>query len=173
MDESDLHPDKEIVKEIREEWTGQNDTFGRVYQTLLGCKEYAHADEIADIAGCSLKSAQKHLNRLVQMGVAERAHGYRRNEGYLEWMKAKEIADNLSEEDIIERVRQLESRASKLETEFGSDGPNTASVYEVESDDAMHERMKSISEWRSIERDISLYELARQIIQNDGHLIQR
>ena len=37
--------------------------------------------------------------------------------------------------------------------------------------DTIHERMDAISEWQSIERDIRLYELARQLSSNDGHLL--
>jgi hypothetical protein len=31
--------------------------------------------------------------------------------------------------------------------------------------------MEAISEWRGLRRDIRLYELARQLAQNDGHLL--
>jgi len=31
--------------------------------------------------------------------------------------------------------------------------------------------MDAISEWQSLERDIRLYELARQLSLNDGHLL--
>jgi hypothetical protein len=69
-------------------------------------------------------------------------------------------------------VEQLENRREEFEEEFGSTNPSTVSVFDVESDDAIHERMKAISEWQSIERQIHLYELARQISQNDGHLLR-
>ncbi|ELY26510.1 hypothetical protein C500_15145 [Natrialba magadii ATCC 43099] len=37
--------------------------------------------------------------------------------------------------------------------------------------ETIHERMIAVSEWQGVIRDIRLYELARQLSQNDGHLI--
>lgn len=45
------------------------------------------------------------------------------------------------------------------------------SVFDGDDHDAIHERMAAVSEWQAIERDVRLYELARQLTQNDGHLI--
>jgi hypothetical protein len=34
----------------------------------------------------------------------------------------------------------------------------------------IHDRMTAVSDWRGVFRDIRLYELARQLAQNDGHV---
>jgi hypothetical protein len=44
-------------------------------------------------------------------------------------------------------------------------------VFDHDSHETIHERMTAISEWQGLIRDIRLYELARQLSQNDGHLI--
>lgn len=49
--------------------------------------------------------------------------------------------------------------------------PSEVNVFEHDDHEMIHERMEAITEWQSIDRDIRLYELARQISQNNGHLI--
>jgi hypothetical protein len=44
-------------------------------------------------------------------------------------------------------------------------------VFDHDSHETIHERMTAISVWQGVVRDIRLYELARQLSQNDGHLI--
>jgi hypothetical protein len=44
-------------------------------------------------------------------------------------------------------------------------------VFEAGDHETIHERMNAVSEWKGVIRDIRLYELARQLSQNDGHLI--
>jgi hypothetical protein len=44
-------------------------------------------------------------------------------------------------------------------------------VFDSESHDTVHERMAAVGDWQGVIRDIRLYELARQLSQNDGHLI--
>ncbi len=96
---------------------------------------------------------------------------YERNEGYLEWQEASRIAAALSVEEIIDRVAELEDEQSDYEAQFGTTDPTTVAVFENADHDTIHERMNTISEWQGVVRDIRLYELARQLSQNDGHLI--
>jgi hypothetical protein len=45
------------------------------------------------------------------------------------------------------------------------------SVFDHENHETVYERMTAVSDWQGVIRDIRLYELARQLSQNDGHLI--
>jgi predicted transcriptional regulator len=171
-----MEPSENIVTNIRDSWEAKNDAFGRVYEAILGVSEFTTHDEIAEVAGCAPNTAKKHLRRLNQMGIAEyrnpgRALMFRRNEAYLEWREINQIAEDHSVQDLVERVRQLEAHEAELKEEFGVEGPDTASVYASNSDRPTHELMQEIGLWNSIQRDIRLYEAARQLLQNDGHLI--
>ena len=80
---------------------------------------------ISQIADCSPNAAKKHLERLAEMGIVRadrdsRPAQYERNEGYLEWQDASRIANELSVEEIIERVKELEERRREYETQFES-----------------------------------------------------
>lgn len=176
MTEFDPTPQGEAVADIRERWRDDTDTFGRVYDAVLGIPEPTPYAEIAEVADCSPNAAKKHLDRLAEMGVVRadrdsRPARYERNDGYLEWQDASRIAEELSVDEIIDRVERLERRKVEFEDRFGTTDPGAVSVFEHGDHEAVHERMDAVSEWQSIERDIRLYELARQLAQNDGHLL--
>lgn len=159
-----------------ERWQAGTDTFGRVYDVLLGITERTPYAEIAELADCSPNAAKKHLDRLVEMGVARtdpesKPATYARNDGYLEYQEASRIARDLTVEEIIERVADLEAERAAYEAEFETSDPATVTVYDHDDHEAVHERMAAISDWQGIIRDIRLYELARQLAENDGHLI--
>lgn len=176
MSDFDPNPPEEAVNEIRRRWHDETDTFGRVYNAVLGITDPTSYSEIAEVADCSPNAAKKHLERLVEMGIVQadresRPARYERNDGYLEWQDASRIAQELAVEEIIERVQRLEDRQDEFENRFGTTDPSSVSVFEQDDHDTIHERMESITEWQAIDRDIRLYELARQLAQNDGHLL--
>jgi len=176
MRDFDPVPAEEATIAVRERWAGETDTFGRVYDVLLGTTEPTAYATIADVATCSPNAAKKHLDRLVEMGVAQadrssRPARYDRNEAYLQWLEGRYIAEELSVEQIIERVRQLEERREEFEERFETTDPASVSVFDQGDHQAIHKRMAAVSEWQAIERDIRLYELARRLAQNDGRLI--
>lgn len=157
-------------------WQQGEDTFSRVYDVAMGVTSPTPAAEIADVADCSPNAAKKHLDRLAKMGIISvnrdgRPVQYERNEGYLEWQDASRIADELTVKEIINRVSELEEERADYEDEFGATDPTAVNVYDHGSHEAIHDRMTAVSEWRSVIRDIRLYELARQLAENDGHLI--
>lgn len=176
MSEFDPNPGPDAVEEARSQWRESTDTFGRIYDVILGITAPTPHAEIAEIADCSPNAARKHLDRLSEMGIA-RAHRdsrqvrYKRNDGYLEWQEASQIARQLSVEEIIERVQTLEAKRTAFEERFGTTDPSTVSIFDQDDHDAIHERMATISEWQSIGRDIRLCELARRMAQNDGHVM--
>ncbi|OVE83668.1 DUF7342 family protein [Natronolimnobius baerhuensis] len=158
-------------------WQAGTDTFGRVYNVALGVTSPTAYTEIATLADCSPNAAKKHLERLAEMGIVRadvdsRPAQYERNDGYLEWQDTSRIADELTTDEIIDRVATLEAERAAYEDQFGTTDPTRVSVFDDDHDDhAVHERMTAISEWQGIIRDIRLYELARQLAENDGHLL--
>lgn len=171
-----MEPSEGVVTNIRDSWEGENDAFGRVYEAILSISEYTGHRDIAEIARCAPNTAKKHLKRLNQMRIVEMRNtpsslAFRRNDAYLEWREVTQIAEEHSVQDLAERVRELETRESELQEEFGVEGPDIASVYASKSDRPTHELMQAIGTWNGIQRDIRLYEAARQLQQNDDRLI--
>lgn len=176
MDEFDPSPPTADVDAARSRWLESTDTFGRVYDVILGVTAPTDYTEIADLAHCSPNAAKKHLDRLTELGLARadrdrRPPRYERNDGYLEWQEASRIAQELTVEEIIERVEALEAERADFEARFGTTDPTTVSVFDGDDHDAIHDRMSAVADWQRIDRDIRLLELARQLAQNDGHLL--
>ena len=180
MTEFDPAPDRDSVDTVRERWRESADTFDRVYETALGVTDPTSYDEIARIADCSSNAAKKHLDRLAEMGIV-RAHRdarparYERNNGYLEWQEASRIAEERTVDEIVDRVATLEAEREEFHDRFDATDPSAVSA--LDHDDAggdhqsVHERMELLADWQAIERDVRLYDLARRIAQNDGHLV--
>ncbi|WP_200531441.1 helix-turn-helix transcriptional regulator [Halorubrum sp. LN27] len=173
MTEFDPTPESGIE---RPRWQAGSDTFGRVYDVVLGITSATAYTEIAELADCSPNAAKKHLDRLAEMGIARanrenRPATYERDDGYLEWQDASRIAADLSVDEILSRVATLEERRSEYEERFGATDPDTVTVFEAADHETIHDRMRAVSEWKGVIRDIRLYELARQLSENDGHLI--
>ncbi|RQG94811.1 DUF7342 family protein [Natrarchaeobius chitinivorans] len=157
-------------------WQTGTDTFGRIYDVVLGITSPTEYTEIADLADCSPNAAKKHLDRLAEMGIVRadqdrRPATYERNEGYLEWQDASRIATDLPVEKIISRIEDLEAQRTEYEARFETTDPTAVNVFDYDDHETIHERMTAVSEWQGVIRDIRLYELARQLSQNDGHLI--
>lgn len=157
-------------------WQSGTDTFDRVHDVVLGVTSPTAYTEIADLANCSPNAAKKHLDRLTEMGLVHadqdsRPPRYERHDGYLEWQEASRIATDLSVDEIVERVRDLEGQRTEYEARFDATDPRDATAFNVEGHDSVHERMVAISDWQGVIRDLRLYELARQLAENDGHLL--
>jgi hypothetical protein len=110
------------------------------------------------------------------MGIAEADTGgrpakYARNDGYLEWQEASRIANALSVEEIRDRVQELETQRATYEERFETTDPTTLSAFDSDTHESIHDRMEALSDWQSIIRDVRLYDLARRLAENDGHLI--
>ena len=157
-------------------WQDGTDTFGRVYDVVLGLTSPTAYTRVAELADCSPNAAKKHLDRLAEMGIGRadrdsRPATYDRNDGYLEWQEASRIAAELSIDAILDRVEALEHRRTEYEAEFDTTDPATVAVFDAEDHETIHDRMTAVSDWQGVIREIRLYELARQLSQNDGHLI--
>lgn len=168
-------PDPEPDTDERR-WQEGKDTFDRIYEVALGTTSPTAYTEIAEQADCAPNTARKHLERLAEMGIVtadrdNRPALYTRNEGYLEWQDASRIANELTVDDIIDRVKELEEQRAAYESQFGTTDPTDVSVFDHDDHETVHERMNAVSDWQGVIRDIRLYELARQLSQNDGHLI--
>lgn len=157
-------------------WPDDADTFDRVYDVALGLTTPTSCTDVADMAECSPNAAKKHLDRLAEMGIVRADDGarpirYERDDGYLEWQEASRIARELTDDEIVERVRELEAERTRYEERFNATNPDDVSVFDGDHD-TVHERMATVSDWQAIDRDVRLYELARQLARNDGHLIR-
>lgn len=152
--------------EARRRWNRDRTTFQRVYDVITGVTEYASASDIAERADCSPDGARNALTQLAEMGIADRRGGrpakYRRNGSYFEWKRVETLADEHSPTELRERLDDLLEEDADLQRSFGVPDPNAASVERIEDGDhaAVHDRLDSLSRWRTVRHDIELLQRA-------------
>nr|WP_241431148.1 hypothetical protein [Halococcus thailandensis] len=69
MADFDPTPSEDDINTVRQRWSENTDTLGRVYNTLLGITKPTSYPDIAEIADCSPNAAKKRLERLAEMGI--------------------------------------------------------------------------------------------------------
>ena len=168
-------PFEEVVNESINYWKSEGETFERICKVIFSISEYTIHTEIAEAADCSPNSVKKHLDRLTELRLVEKASGtkvarYRLNSSYIEWRALRYIIDEYSMEEIIERVEALEARQDSLVDKTG-EIPTIVPAADVKMHESVGSRMEAANELELIKRRIRLYELARQAIENDGHLV--
>ena len=168
-------PFEEVLNEIQDFWNSEEDVFGRICSTIFETTRYTSYTLISEEADCSPNSAKKHLDRLAELGLVERqikntTTCYRLNTTYIEWRVLIYIVEKYSLDEIIERVKALEARQEEL-SDQNRDVPSIAHASDVQANESIGSRMQAANSLESINRRIRLYELARQVLQNDGHLV--
>ncbi|MYL15326.1 DUF7342 family protein [Halorubrum distributum] len=152
--------------EARRRWNHDRTTFQRVYDVITGVTDYASANDIADRADCSTDGARNALTQLAEMGIADRRGSrpaeYRRNKSYFEWKRVETLADEHSPAELRERLDDLLEEDADLQGSFGVPDPDAATVARIEGGDhaAVHDRLDSLSRWRTVRHDIELLQRA-------------
>jgi hypothetical protein len=152
--------------EAQRRWKRSRTTFQRVYDVLTGVTDYASANDIAERADCSPDGARNALTQLVEMGIADRRGSrpaeYRRNESYFEWKRVETLAEEHTPAALRDRLDDLLEEDAELQRSFGVPDPDAAGVAPVEAGDhaAVHDRLESLSRWRTVRHDIELLQRA-------------
>lgn len=143
-------------------WRDDRTTFQRVYDVLVGVREFTTAGEFAERADCSETAARDALEQLAEMGVAERRDGrpvgYRRNDSYLRWKRIDSLAREHAPEELRDRLAALVERDETFQAEYGVPAPDAVSTADLPADDhgAVQDRWEAVSEWRTVRRDITV-----------------
>lgn len=146
----------------RDRWHEDRTTFQRVYDLVLGTREFLTAREVADRADCSESGAREALEQLVEMDVARRRDGrpatYRRNDAYLTWKRVESLARDHDPETLRARVEELIEEDEAFQQQFGVPGPDAVTSADLPADDheALHEAREDLNEWRTVRQDVGV-----------------
>jgi len=95
---------------------------------------------------------------------------FHRNRAYLEWQRANTLAREHTREELRHRLEAIEDRERSFRDTYGTDDPNAVNVFEHDSHARIHEVWDDLGEWRTIRRDKRSFDLARRMLENDGHI---
>jgi hypothetical protein len=157
--------------ETRERWTRDRTTFQRVYDVMTGITAYERASAVATRADCSDDGARNALDQLAEMGIVDRRGSrpaaYRRNESYFRWRRVETLADEHTHAELRERLDRLLDEDAEHRQSFGVPDPDAVPVARMGADDgarndhaAVHDRLESLSRWRTVRDDIELIQRA-------------
>ncbi|ERH12733.1 MAG: hypothetical protein J07HB67_01759 [halophilic archaeon J07HB67] len=167
----DVRGDNEAVGE---EWEAETTPYERVRRVVARAYSPLSADEVADGARTSPKTARKHLEALAREGfvTTEPAdHGataYRRSSESLVVEQAADILDSVSTDDLAERVREMRDRLADYRTTFGVESPEELTVDRTNralGADSSPETPdpETIREWKTLRRNLAFANAALSI----------
>lgn len=176
MAEFDPAPSETALAEERDEWTESQDTRHRIRSVVTGLRTPATVGEIADRAACSPNAARKHLAELLDMGVVREANGndstrYVRNEAYVRWRRANELARTNTIEALLDTLEDLEGREEQFRAQFDAPVPEDVELPEGATHAELEERLDAVAEWATIRDVIDRHREALRIARReDGRL---
>ncbi|MDB9249116.1 hypothetical protein PN419_08835 [Halorubrum ezzemoulense] len=153
-------------EKTRQQWKRDRTTFQRVYDVITGVTEYTGASGIADRADCSTDGARDALTQLAEMGVVDHREGrpaeYRRNESYFQWKRVERLADEHTHAELREHLDQLLEEDADFQRSFSVPSPDSVDIARIEGGEhaAVHDRLESLSRWRTVRHDIELLQRA-------------
>ena len=154
---------KDINGVVTESWVEDTDGFDRVKTVLRQTTEPKSANDISKTAEVTDKTAKKHLERLVELNVAEKhssgsADLYRRNR---DWYVNKEIdrlRQDSSHKEIKEGIEKMLDEISGYREKYGVETPEDLLV-ELSPEDG-REAWLDLSEWETTERNLAIAKAA-------------
>lgn len=155
--------DHETLTAARERWTSSTTALERVQQTVEQTTSPKTAGDIADEALVSEPTARKHLNSLVEIGMATAiedgtATTYTRNEDTLLYQRVRELSADHSRETLIESVQTMKQRISDFEETYDVVSPEELATSLDGNSPA--EAWEAVSEWQTTERNLHIVQAA-------------
>jgi len=155
-------PSDDALADEREQWTADRDTSVRIRDVVLGLRDLQSAAAIADRADCSTNAARKHLERLTDLGVAQAvedggATRYARNDEYVRWREANELATDHDVETLLDHLEGLEARDDEYREQYGVDAPDAVEFPDDATHETLHERFTATGEWATVRRRMGIY----------------
>lgn len=172
MTEFDPAPSETALAEEREEWTESQDTRQRIRSVVMGLRTPAPVAEIADRAACSSNAARKHLTELLDMGVVREANDndstrYVRNEAYVRWRRANELATTHTIDALLGSLEELQGRDEQFQSRFDAPVPEDVELPEGATHAELEARLDALSEWATVRESIDRHREALRIARRD------
>lgn len=125
---------EDIDEAVGAEWEAETTPAERVKTVLSDQYEPLSADDVADDARVSPKTARKHLESLAANGYARTEAGpnggtlYARSPESLVVEQAADILDERSTAELTERIEEMREKVSRFQREYGVDSPEELTV---------------------------------------------
>lgn len=175
MGEFGLSPSKEALETEREQWLETRDTRERIKDVAIGLREPAPVAEIAELAHCSANAARKHLTHLADLGIVRRAGGdrttrYARNDEYVRWRRANELATEQRPDELLAGLERLEATEARFRERYGVPTPEEVDFPDEADHESIHDRWEDTGEWETVRREIDVHKDALRMARRRDEL---
>lgn len=168
VDEFDPAPPDDALAREREVWQETTNTRERIRAVVMGLQEPASAMTIAERAQCSANAARTHLEEFVDIGMVrkhEHSAGarYIRNEAYVHWRRANELATSHTIEELLEELAALEARGEEFRERFDAATPSDVDLPTEATHAELEAQLVTLSEWATVREAIDRHKEAIRI----------
>ena len=163
----DPAPSDEALAQEREVWQETTNTRERLRAVVMGLQEPASATTIAERAQCSVNAARTHLAEFADIGIVrkhDRSAGtqYVRNESYVHWRRANELATSHTIEELLEELATFEARDEQYRERFDAATPSDVDLPEATHAE-LEVQLETLSEWATVRESIDRHKEAIRI----------
>jgi len=156
----------EVLREAVSDWVEETTPRERVHSVIERTYDAASADEIAEQAETTPKTARKHLEELSREGVVtktaspdRKATLYKRSPTSLVIEEAARINDSVSKPELIDRIAELEGEIETYRERTDADSPEDAALQDESADKEL------LFQWRGTARNLRFAKAALAISQ--------
>lgn len=168
MVEFDPAPPDEALAQERESWRETTNIRERLRSVVMGLQEPATVTTIAERALCSANAARAHLEEFFDIGIVRKdQHSagarYARNEAYVLWRRANELATANTIEELLEELAALEATDEQYREQFDAATPADVDLPTEADHAALEAQLETLSEWATVRESIDRYKEAVRI----------
>lgn len=167
MNPDDPRPSKPFAGTARTEWEESRTTFQRVYDYVIGTREFATADEVAERVNCSTAGARDALENWSRWESQSAVIPVRQDTDGMPRTSAGNESEH-SPEELRHTVDELVDAGQRLQEQYSVPAPDALSpeIFETTDHDTVEEHWDDVAEWRTIRRDI-------EVLQRAAHRAER
>lgn len=152
----------DINEAVVEEWKAETTPFERIREVLQSTTDPQYANQLAERARVSEPTARKHLEILVEAGIAETVttgHGtqYKRSRQTVAMQRISDLHAQLSRDELANGIRELRERVRSYQEKYDATDPDDLALQFASVDDA---EWGVVAEWRALERDLDVAQAA-------------
>jgi len=176
MSDSDAPEEFDDVNEAAgAAWEAETTPYERVREVIARAYTPRAADDVAETARTSPKTARKHLSTLAEEGFVTTDPGpngatlYRRSPESLVVEQAASILEGVSIPELRERIGQLQARLTDFRAEYDVDSPEallvdrTNSTLSADAADPPTPDKDALREWQTTRRNLAFANAALSI----------
>jgi predicted ArsR family transcriptional regulator len=164
----------DVNEAVAEDWVAETTPYERVRTVIRTTYTAVSADTVAETARTTPKTARKHLENLAKEGYVTTEPGdygatqYRRSPESLVVEQAAEILEEVTADELVDRIGEMREHLDEFRSEYGADSPEELIVEQANQtlsgdDEATEIDPAALQEWQTTRRNLAFANAALSI----------